>query len=331
MNVAATGMDSTETTDVGQDIKMEVQVRPEASPSTILKVPEEIASLVIEGLKDKDSVQETKATPIFLDIWDFAGQHLYYATHPFFFTLRAIYLLVYNLSKELNSLAEPCVRHGVRDKKLKNLSNETNLDALQSWLVSVHSIRRPEKQQCETTSYLRPPVILVGTHADQKSRKEIEESANLIQDQIEDKKYYEHVILPFLAVDNKQATGIKELRAKVEEVLQEEPYIDEELPVKWSNFEKVVKVKVQQDECHMKMEEVHQLARSKCFIRDDTELETMLNFYHDLGVIIRHRDTVVLQRQWLINLFKSFITIPSSSDMVSHSIYWLKRSLTPTL
>ena len=42
----------------------------------------------------------------------------------------------------------------------------------------------------------------------------------------------------------------------------------------------------------------------------------MLNFYHDLGMIIKHGSTVVLQAQWLIDIFKQLITIPRYKNMV---------------
>jgi hypothetical protein len=34
-----------------------------------------------------------------------------------------------------------------------------------------------------------------------------------------------------------------------------------------------------------------------------------LDFYHDLGVIVKHGNTVVLQAEWLIDLFRKLITI----------------------
>lgn len=46
----------------------------------------------------------------------------------------------------------------------------------------------------------------------------------------------------------------------------------------------------------------------------------MLDFYHDLGVIVRHRNTVVLQAQWLIEVLKQLITIRSFNDMVGRKI-----------
>ena len=54
-----------------------------------------------------------------------------------------------------------------------------------------------------------------------------------------------------------------------------------------------------------------------CRIKDEKEVTTMLNFYHDLGVIVKHGQTVVLQAQWLIDLFKQLITVPPFNDAVS--------------
>ena len=45
----------------------------------------------------------------------------------------------------------------------------------------------------------------------------------------------------------------------------------------------------------------------------------MLNFYHDLGIIVRHRNTVVLRAKWLIEVFKQLITIRPFDDRVRKS------------
>ena len=58
------------------------------------------------------------------------------------------------------------------------------------------------------------------------------------------------------------------------------------------------------------VEQLQTSAREDCLIDDDDEFQTMLNFYHDLGLIIKHRSTVVLEAKWLIDLFKELITIP---------------------
>ena len=63
-------------------------------------------------------------------------------------------------------------------------------------------------------------------------------------------------------------------------------------------------------------EQLKGIIQKVCFINDGDEVATMLDFYHDLGVIVKHRDTVVLQAQWLMKVFKEFVTIPSFDETV---------------
>ena len=140
-----------------------------------------------------------------VDLWDFAGQHLYYASHPVFLSSRAVYILVHNLSKPLNAPAEPCVRQGTHDVILENPNGETNLENLLSWLVTVQRLKIageeiPEEME-RKLSYLRPPVFIVGTHAD-KPFEEIKTMTSQIQQSISGKEYESHVIRPLFSIDN---------------------------------------------------------------------------------------------------------------------------------
>ena len=45
----------------------------------------------------------------------------------------------------------------------------------------------------------------------------------------------------------------------------------------------------------------------------------MVNFYHDLRIIIKHRSTVILSARWLIDLFGQLITIPDFTKMVRNA------------
>lgn len=289
------------------------------NPRQKLKVtmPKELAPLVTECLKSPntpssdDSVAETV-----LDIWDFAGQHLYYATHPIFFSHRAIYLLVHNLQKNPNDLAEPSFKCGDHIMPLQNMSNETNLDMLLSWLVSVHSVRRPPTDQnfietCKSNlRCLPPPVLVVGTHADQVSVQNMDQVESQITASIKGKTYQEHVLGPFYRVDNTQSSNspaVKDIQTRVQQLMTSGLNSTADLPVKWFNFEKAVK-RLAGEKFFMTLEEIGQVAKQECFLDDDKQLDAMLNYYHDLGLIVRFSDTVVLDTQWLINLFKKLIT-----------------------
>ena len=42
----------------------------------------------------------------------------------------------------------------------------------------------------------------------------------------------------------------------------------------------------------------------------------MLDFYHDLGKIVKHRSMVVLRAQWLTDVLRQLITIPTFKEKV---------------
>ncbi|XP_015773611.1 PREDICTED: uncharacterized protein LOC107351820 isoform X2 [Acropora digitifera] len=265
--------------------------------------------------------EDDKSEELILSLWDFAGQHLYYASHSVFLSGRAVYILVYNLNKNLLATAEPCVRQGVNNIRLDNANNETNLDNLLSWLVSVHNIRSAANKnvahQQTKLSYQRPPVIIVGTNLDQPF-EELETTEKRIKDSIIDKEYVKHVITTFFAVDNSTENdeGVQKLRDKIMEVLEGEPYMPEEVPLRWFNFERVVDARVAKHTYFMGLDELLSVIRQDCHIEDREEVTTMLNFYHDLGVIVKHGRTVVLHTQWLIDIFKQLITVPPFNDAI---------------
>ena len=89
---------------------------------------------------------------------------------------------------------------------------------------------------------------------------------------------------------------------------------------RWFHFEKVVEALVAKKTYHMDLDKLITVAKQKCHIDDEEELSTMLNFYHDLGVIVKHGCTVVLDAQWLIDLFKQLITVRPFDEVVTSDI-----------
>ena len=173
---------------------------------------------------DAANANDKGETIVTVDLWDFAGQHLYYASHPVFLSSRAVYVLVHNLSKALEAPAKPCVRQGTHDKFLENPNNETNLENLLSWLVTIHSIRPTEEEMVGDSDvmlpYLRPPVFIVGTHAD-KPFEDIEAATSKIKHGISGKEYEKHVIRPFFSIDN--TLGEKSLLRKIKKLFVKQP------------------------------------------------------------------------------------------------------------
>ena len=89
---------------------------------------------------------------------------------------------------------------------------------------------------------------------------------------------------------------------------------------RWFNFEKVVQALTANKINCLNFAQLQSIIQKVCFIENEDEVATMLDFYHDLGIIVKHRDTVVLSRQWLISVFKQLITIPSFDEKVRKNI-----------
>ena len=214
--------------------------------------PEEIKDRAVNLIKymKGDNVKPEESV-VSIELWDFAGQHLYYASHPVFLSSRALYILVCNLSKSLHDTAKPCVRQGSRNVDLENPNRETNLENLLSWLSTVHSVAQMRRETCddveEEVPYLRPPVIIVGTHAD-KPFEDIATMKTQIQNATAGKDYEGHVLRTIFSIDNtakllqnkirnvfrkdENIDDIGALRVKIMEVLRQEPYFEERIPVR---------------------------------------------------------------------------------------------------
>ena len=67
----------------------------------------------------------------------------------------------------------------------------------------------------------------------------------------------------------------------------------------------------------MNMEQLQTVVEKANIIDGDEHFKTMLKFYHDLGMIVKHRNTVILKAQWLIDLFRKLKTIPPFEKMKS--------------
>ena len=208
----------------GSEIELnepEVMINVTSPPDHVTKHVHQLLKYV-RGKHGKSDIIEGESV-VSMDVWDFAGQQLYYASHPLFLSSRALYILVHNLSKPLLAQAQPCVRQGTSDIPLKNPKNETNLENLLSWLATIHSITQVKGEQDigaqSRLSYLRPPVLIVGTHADKQSPQYIAGVKSEIQKRISGKEYGKHVVPPLFSIDNTSSL----IRNRIKRVFRQGP------------------------------------------------------------------------------------------------------------
>ncbi|XP_071500461.1 uncharacterized protein [Diadema antillarum] len=293
-----------------------------ASPSIEPSMPQQIASLVERMLKEQVRLKQcgavggavgganpdsSSAGEVSLSIWDFAGHDVYYTTHQ---------------------------------AKQNSKSELTCLQFITFWLNSIfaHAVAPSSVTKNSTckTHQKSPPIFIVGTHkqslsGDAKAReKKVEAAFKDIRKTIQKKPYENHVVPRYYAVDNSLGEDDKEivaLREHIERVAKEEPYMGENMPIKYLLFEEALAVnKIN----FLSLDQVKDMMR-KVGTYSDQELVTMLHFYHDLGFIVYFgevetedeeeeeshlRDIVILNPQWLIDVFKQVITVlePAKRD-----------------
>ena len=290
------------------------------------KVPDSIATLVARMLQEDEKAQEENE--IFSIIWDFGGQSVYYATHPIFLTQSAIYILACDLSRNPYKKADTVVRQGLYKTHEDSCCNKTNLDYLDFWLSSVYSLVDPDafgQDTCpsEATTARLPPVFFVCTHADEPYRSATDPRGLALDifGFLRTKPYKSHLFEDVFVVDNTKSGSENEcpevvrLREKLRSVAQSLPQVREGIPLKWLRFEQILRLLREKHYKWMPFNEARQIATDNCGIYDDEQFRTMLNFMHDQKILIHFNktpelnNTVILDPQWLINIFKEVITV----------------------
>jgi len=302
---------------------------PSKSHQVSKEVPQEIATLV-ETLLQKVNKEEHDDEDIYSTVWDFGGQFVYYVTHPLFLTSRAIYLLIYDLSQNPHDKANPLVKQGMFKKVKDNFCLETNLDYLDFWMTHVASLTSHDEvsskhtnPDCESLLPDKlPPVFLVCTHADTPNGGGNPRAlAQEIFDWLQSKPYSSQLVERVFVVDNTKSGSTCEcpdvvhLRKEVLDVAKELPQMKEAIPIKWLKYERALQVMKEDGYKHISLERAKQIALEVCTISEDEEISTLLNFLHDQRMLIHFDDSpelnnlVVLDPQWLIDVFKKVITV----------------------
>ncbi|XP_068724936.1 uncharacterized protein [Montipora capricornis] len=306
-------------------------------------IPKEIETL-IKKLRDKVDKVDSE-DDIYSVLWDFAGQSVYYETHQLFLTSRAIYLLIYDLSRDPSESAQPVKRRGVFGKIEENSCTKTNLDYLDYWMTSVSSqssrIKDHDLCSASTSTVLPktlPPVFLVCTHSDQPfGGNDPSEIAINVYGSLKTKSYGEQLFHDVFKVDNTKSGGqeecaeVKRLRESILAVAMELPQTKEEIPIKWLKYEKALLGVLDEGHTWITIEHAKRIASEVCQIHDDQEFVTVLDFFHDQRIVIHFDDTVelnklvVLDPQWLIDVFKAVISVKRYDEKESGlKDLWLK-------
>ena len=307
-----------------QSVKLFETDKESRSDNRFEEVPEKTAVCFEKIVNESSKENEDK---VFFTLWDFGGQSVYYATHPIFLTGKAIYLLVYDLSKDPEGIADPIEKQGVFNRKEDSDCRKTNQDYLHFWLSSVSALEIQTEGQSESSGSQKmpkklPPVILACTHADQAGSKgSAKETSLKIYGSLRHKLFSKHLYKKYFVVDNTKSGSqdecedVQKLKGELQALAKQLPYMQQTIPIRWVAFEEALKDMLAKGEPFISLDVARKVARDECEIYDDEQFETALTFLHDQRILIHFHETqelkdiVILDPQWLIDLFRKVITV----------------------
>lgn len=230
---------------------------------------------------------ESSGRNVTVSSWDFAGQEIYYTTHQFFLSQRALYVLVWDLRFD--------------DEECK----------VSYWLQSIRSRTN------------NSPVIIVGTHADEfGSPDEAVAKAEKVRKKFQKRFPF---IKYSLAVSAKNESDINNLVAKIRDTVRVQDHMGELIPKTYIELERLVREESQAVKegkapypPMRSWAQIQQLA-SYCHINDDDELRRCVHLLHDFGSLIYFddpslgvQDLVIIDPQFLTNVMATIITTKTS-------------------
>ena len=303
------------------------------------EVPDEVAAVTETLLKGE---WEESGEVIYSTLWDFAGQSVYYATHPLFLTKRAIYCLVYDLSLDPDDKAKPVVKQGVYEEIQESFHLKTNFDYLDFWMTSVASLSDCQEADLSSSALPKklPPVFLVCTHADVPyDGGNPRNLARRIFGRLKSKPYGVHLSDVFfvdntsLSIKKTDCRQVMRLRQEIHTLARQLPHINEVIPIKWLKFEKALQAFKENPmgNKYISLKSVRDVALQVSNITNHEEFETLMNYLHDLRSLLHYDDSeqlkkvVILDPQWLVDVFKKVITVrPYDPDEKHFLELWFK-------
>eukprot|EP00727_Mastigamoeba_balamuthi_P006865 m51a1_g28 putative protein kinase domain containing protein (2458) ;mRNA; r:113976-122755 len=232
--------------------------------------------LEVLEVDEKTGESRQSTLDVAVNVWDFAGQSVYYTTHQFFLSDRAIALVVWDMSRPFE---ESMMEHWL-------------------WNLRTHA---PSV-----------PVLIVGTHRDKFPSSVFKPIADQIYEAFH--PHFPSIIGVF-PVSCPTYKGINKLRESLEDALRAHPYLRQEVPGRYLLLEKSLRETFKASaQPVLNWAGLREIA-ARCSIEGDADLEEACTVLHHFGVLLHYesepllRDMVVLKPQWLVDLFATLFTV----------------------
>ena len=279
---------------------------------------------------------------VLLNVWDSGGQVVFMNVLPAFLTKRTLFMLVFDASNNLETKLQFEARRAGEIVHTEDYQLNT-IELLLQWMASIHAHLTLRKSCAIVDPY--PRVMLIGTHLDQLVSKGYKPAEILksLHSHYEDKTYAD-LLMPFPGhiVDNTTAGQDQEDPAfqTIRECVRDfaTTTLSVPTPITWVLFRKVMQTISQANKPVMRYSEV--VAVTKACSVPTSAIPSVLNFYHELGVLLYYseisalREVIIATPQWLVDHIAKLLTPHGFEDQGRERHWRLLREngiLTETL
>ncbi|XP_071147184.1 uncharacterized protein [Mytilus edulis] len=299
-----------------KDSTTDTKVCQDKNESLTLVMPENLMSHVFSKL--------TGITPsnhyALCELWDFAGQKEFYATHQAFLTSSAVYLVVADMQDDIHK------------QGLNQFSSDFQHigEYVDFWFDSIHCHRTSDTERVKD-GHFDPPILLVFTGKDKYNEADFEKRKKELNDQIDQvlgyQSKYHHLHDEFF-LSNKEDTDeeFEKLRYAIFKTVGTMDNWGKAFPLKWILLEHLIEINKKKGKNFINFNDMSNLAKHpQINILKKEDLLLFLRFQHNVGNIIffeNIRDLIILKPQWLADAFRCLVSDKFNKSRLHHRNDW---------